>query len=183
MFKTCKINESIDTEAYVIGSAFNTSIELFDVSSNRNIKYFPRHIGQKFPNLERLGANGCGLVVLRNFYFSDMRNLKNMFLNDNAISSIGLEAFNDLINLRDLLLSQNMLETLPEKLFHKMVNLVNLSLANNNFKSLSPMLFEIPNGIIEYVDLRQANCINEAYYRIDWNWDKLQPDIRSNCTQ
>ncbi|XP_055548173.1 uncharacterized protein LOC129731849 isoform X2 [Wyeomyia smithii] len=63
-------------------------------------------------------------------------NLVKLFLSDNSIHTISLNAFSHLRKLQTLDLSHNRLELLHEDLFEQNEKLIDLNLSNNNFISL-----------------------------------------------
>lgn len=177
---TCVINQIIDSKAYVLGSVFVTTIERFDMSDNRKVKFLPGGIGGKFPNLKEFWAEKCGLTIVRDYSFTEMRNLRYLNLYDNKIAVIESGAFRNLISLKALWLDDNQIETLDDKLLASMVKLEQLYLMRNKIKFLSSAIFNIPGGKLIFVDLRYNTCIN-------WNYDssqreKLIADLMANCT-
>lgn len=180
----CLVNQTIDSEDFVVGSPRNTSIEEFVTSNFRQVKFLQRHIGEKFPNLILFKAERCGLTIVHNFYFKDMGNLQKLALNANQIAKIEVGAFDDLRSLSRLDLYDNLIETLDEKVFVKMANLELIRLSKNKIKFLNPATFEIPrNEKLSWVDLRGNVCIDEWYSLELSNWLQLEVELRANCTQ
>lgn len=180
-FNTCVVNQAIDSEHYVLESGLDTTVGQFYISENKKVKFLPANIGEKFPNLKEFRVWGCGLTVLRDFYFQNMTNVKYLDLGYNRISNIESSAFKDLVNLEHLFLNNNMIETLHENLFVTMVKLQLLFLADNKIKLLSPASFKIPRGKLGWVDLRDNTCINDDY--VLRNFGQLEAQIKANCTQ
>lgn len=179
---TCIVNQTIGSEDYFLGSKFNTSVERFQIQNNREVKYLPKQIGEKFPNLKVLWVLRCGLVVVRNHYFKSMANLRHLVLAQNQITSIEPDSFKDLARVRQLILVTNMLVTLDEKLFASMVELDALDMSNNKISVLSPATFRILGGKPKwYVNSSRNGCI-DGYYS-EGDSDRLEADIRANCTQ
>lgn len=180
---TCKVNQSIDSKDYFLRSPENTSIEKFNASDNRQVKFLPRHIGKKLPNLIEFSTEKCGLTVVHNFYFKDMERLNYLNLFHNQITLIESSAFRDLVNVERLILNYNLIQALDEKLFDSLVNLENIYLQANRIKYLSPTTFKIPrNEKLGWVDLHENFCVDEIY-SLELNLNQLEVDIRANCTK
>lgn len=181
--KTCLVNQTIAIEEHILASPFNKTIEEFDISDNKNVKYLPKHIGEKFPNLKEFFAISCGLTIVRDFYFENMQNLQFLTMTFNKISTIESEAFRDLVRLERLWINDNLIETLHNKLFVSMMNLQELSVDNNKIKILGPTTFKIPGGKLELINLESNVCI-DGYYGLHGPKavSELENDIRANCT-
>lgn len=52
---TCLINQTIDSDAYVLGSPLDNSVEQVFVNKTNEITDLPRNIGEKFTNLKNFG--------------------------------------------------------------------------------------------------------------------------------
>lgn len=181
MVCTCLFNQTIDSDAYVLGSTFNTSIEQVFVNRISKVKDLPRQIGEKFPNLKEFSATRCQLTIVRNYYFRNMENLKFLNLRQNKITTIESDAFKDLVSVYWMNLLINMIETFDDKLFATMVNLESLHMNFNKIKILSPKAFSIPGGKLQIVDLSWNVCVNKNYTVPD-NWNQLESDLKANCT-
>lgn len=191
------INQNIDSEDFVLESPTNTSIKHFYVIgrqlkfkpkfiSNRRVKYLPKSIGELFPNLEEFCASFCGLTIVRDFYFKNMRSLERLLLGFNQITTIEAKAFDDLVSLYDLDLHGNLIETLDEKLFIKMVNLAIINLNSNSIKFLNPATFKIPgNGRLSMILMWANYCIAEHYVsdNVGRDFTQMESDLKANCTQ
>lgn len=177
------MNQTIAIEEHVLASHFNKTIEEFDISDNKYVKYLPKYIGEKFPNLKEFFAISCGLTLIRDFYFKDMKNLQFLTMTFNKISLIESKAFRDLISLERLWINDNLIETFHNKLFVKMVKLQELSVDNNNIKVLGATTFQIPGGTLELINLESNDCI-DGYYGPHGpkTVGDLENDIWANCT-
>lgn len=183
-YRTCSINETIDSDDYVIGSPFNATIEIFSVSDNKAAKHLPRNISEKFPFLKNIRAQNCDLTVVLKFNFKNMRNLRFLRLSSNKIRTIESGSFTDLINVERLWLRNNQLETIDEKLLVSMKKLELVDLVYNKIKFLSPETFKIPGGQLELIDLQVNVCINEIYGSDKYgreNLEQVEADLRKNC--
>lgn len=175
----------IDSESYVLGSPADDSVERFHCDHNDDMKFLPRHIGERFPSLTEIWILRCGLTVLRNHYFENMENLEKMYLDSNQIALIEPEAFKDLTGLTRLDLHNNVIETLPEKLFKTMTSLDAILLNSNRINFLSPTMFKLPGGRLQTVQLGWNVCIHENYYADNYestSFKQLKSDLRTNCT-
>ena len=56
--------------------------------SNIGLNYFPRLIGQFFPNLKTLNVNSCGINRITRFDFTDLPNLEQLMMNGNKITAL-----------------------------------------------------------------------------------------------
>lgn len=148
--------------------------------ADRNMKYIPKFIGMKFPNLKTFYAGRCGLIVLRDYYFSNMNNLKRLELFDNKITTIESEAFKDLCNVKFLSLRQNLIETLEQNPFQTMVQVEYIDLDSNKLKFLNPMTFNITGGKRSSIYLRSNVCVNGTFKS---DSEKLQLYLKANCTK
>lgn len=183
---TCSLNQTIDSEDYVIGSSVNATIKLFDISYKEEVKHMPNDIGEKFPYLSALRAMNCSLTIVLKSYFKNMRKLHLLSLSFNKITSIEADSFKDLIKLKNLWLDNNMIETLDENLFKTMITLGFVKLNNNKIKFLSPETFKIFGVKLEYMDLKSNVCIDKLYgskeYDLD-NLHNLELNLKTNCTR
>lgn len=182
--KSCGINETINSEDCVLGSKFDSTVGAFEISDNKEVKYLPRKISEKFPNLKELFVERCGIIAVRDYYFKNMKILHILSLGSNEISSLQPNAFKDLVSLKTLHLHKNMITTLDERLFTSMVALEWLFLRDNKIKYLNPATFKIPGGNLYRIYLEHNICINEKYDLNDLkSWDKLEADIKTKCAQ
>lgn len=179
-FVTCLVTDSIEHEDYYLNSDINPAIELFNMSKNENVKYLPRDIGVKLPNLIQFKAEYDGLTIIRDFNLKNMRNVRFLGLYHNEINTIEPKAFDDLVKVERMHLDYNELETLNENLFASMVALENINLNYNKIKTLKPSTFEIPNGKLDYVEMVANVCVGEIFTSF-YGWTNLQSKIAFNC--
>lgn len=144
-----------------------------------DVKFLPRNIGEKFPNLKIFVTESSALTIVRNFYLKNMQNLEFLNLDNNKITKIESEAFSDLVKVHQLWLHDNLIETLDENIFATMVNLKNIDLHNNKINFLSPTTFRIPGGKFDYLDLSSNVCINRFYGSGSSN---LEHELRIKCS-
>lgn len=176
---TCSISQTIDSEEFVLGSPLSSTVERFNIEDNKEVKFLPRHIGEKLPKLKELWVDRCGLSVVRDDSFKNMQSLLILGLSQNEISTVEPGAFADLISVQKVFLFYNAIETLDEKLFAPMVNLQYLRLDHNKIKFLSPATLKIVDGKLGYVNLQGNVCINRIYNSDNWN--QLESDLMADC--
>lgn len=175
--QSCSVNQTIDNEKYAFDLQPNSEIERFHVSDNGQSNYLPKHIGEHFPNLLELSAERCGLIIVRDFYFKDMKHVKFLNLRQNKIVTIEPESFKDLVSVEEFWLESNLIERLDEKLFAPMEKLIILDLSKNKINFLSPEMFNIQSGNLYAVYLKGNICYNGDFFP---NPSQLEP--RTNCT-
>lgn len=176
----CKVHQSIESEEYVLVSPNYTTVELLNMENKREVKYLPKRIGERFPNLKEIWAFDCELTVVRDHYFEDLKKLRFLHMYGNKISVIEPSAFKDLTSVEKVDLRGNMIKTLDNKLFITMVNLKEIHLNNNKIDFLKTTTFKIPNGKLFHVDLRENVCIENVYKS---NMRELEFDLRHKCNK
>lgn len=176
----CIVNQTIDSDNFVIGSPIDITIELFLIRNIKEVKFLPQRILAKLPNLKEYYVYDCGIDVLRRECFKNMKHLQYLYLAFNSISSIETFAFNDLVKVIELNLDHNLIETIDNKLFDKMINLKTIHLSNNKIKFLDQKIFMIPGGKIEQVFMGSNFCIDGDYD--SKNSKQLEADLKSKCT-
>lgn len=175
----CVIEGAIQDENYALESDFGTKLLGFRIYDNKDLKYLPRLIGEKFPNLETFTVWNCSLQIVRDFYFKDLRKVVFLSLYSNQIETIDTGSFDDLIKVKSMNLQYNRIRTLDVKLFATMENLRILDLSNNQIQVLKPSTFKIPNGQLNHVNLYLNVCISKNYLPSDVN--RLDTDLEKNC--
>lgn len=176
-FTICEVGQDIESEDYVLVSKPDATIKACQVSNNRQVKFLPRHVSEKFPGLTTFSAIQCGLTILRDFYFMGMQTLERLFLSNNFIALIEPKAFKDLTSVVELSLKGNLIEILEGNHFSTMINLHYLLLSDNKIKVLSVDTFKIPDGKLNYVELQSNTCINGIY-----NMTMLESALQEKCT-
>lgn len=183
---TCRIEENIDKSGYehVLKSNVDVTVERFYIRNNKAVKYLPKHIGEKFPNLKMFETVKCGLTFVRDYYFKNMKNLRYLNLYDNHITTIEPKAFDDLVHVESLSLSSNLIQTFDGNLFDFMKNLNTLYLNYNKITFLSSETFVIPNGKLRHVDLQSNACVSAVYETGNLNdFNQLKNDLKTKCNQ
>lgn len=181
MLDSCVFNkQTVDSEDYVLGSPVNKTVERFSIYQNKGLKFLPRSLGEKFPNLAEIHASFSGMKTVHDYYFKDMKNLEVLILSSNEITTVEANAFKDLVNLKWLSLNYNFINTIDKKILATMVNLIDLDLKGNKIKFLNPASFEV-SGVKPFsVDLKENICINRLY--LPKELASLEKDIKANCS-
>lgn len=180
------IQQNIDDSEYeyVLKSSYDVTLEWFYIKDNKEVKYIPKYVGEKFPNLKVFETVNCGLAIVRDYYFKNMESLLYINLFNNQITKIEPKAFDDLISVKSVNLASNLIRTLDKNLFYFMQNLDILSLGSNEITMLSPQTFMIPNGKLRHVYLESNACIDAVYKTGNSNdLNQLQLDLKANCNQ
>lgn len=177
--QTCVIDSAIDSHFHAIESETDDSVLSFALHKNPAAKFLPRHIGEKFSNLEEVTAYQSSLSVLRSYYFENMRRVQFIDASSNKIALIEPGSFKDLFSIKYLFLANNRIGTLDKDLFKNMVNLKNLDLAHNRIRLLDSSTFRIRGGKLLEANLLSNDCIDGNYEIKDFV--RLGNDIRSNC--
>ena len=95
--------------------------------------------------------------------FSDLVNLKNLYLNNNQIKEIP-DGFSNFVNLQNFILSNNQIKEIPDG-FSNLVNLKNLYLNNNQIKKIPISLINLRNLRIFHYDNNEIENVNPIIQR------------------
>lgn len=179
--RRCTADQKIESEDYFVSKEpILYDVEVFYLRINKYVKFLPRDMGEKFPNLKEFDSRQCSLTIIREFYLKSMRKLQALILIHNKIAIIEPEAFKDLVKVDKIWLHDNLIETLDEKLFSSMISLKHIYLQSNKIKFLGPETFKIPGASLEIVDLQENPCTGRIY-GVKGNLNKLKPDLIANC--
>lgn len=126
------------------------------IFENSKVIYIPPQLFTKFRNVERVYVNGTGLETVTGESFRDARATKEIYLNQNAIRSIGAATFSKVIHLSKLDLSSNLIEALDDDAFAGLSQLRQLYLNFNRLTTVSTALFT-PLISINILDLSNNN--------------------------
>lgn len=182
---TCGIHPKIGNERFVLATRVNATIKYFMVIENKRLKFLPRDIGKKLPNLKDFNVWECGLIFVRNHYFRDMKKLRCLTLSYNRIAAVESDSFVDLVSLEALHLEGNRIKTFDKNIFAKMASLREIFLYDNRIKFLSASTFKIPFGNLELVALSSNVCINSWYTKFAnfRSLEYLESDLKARCTR
>lgn len=175
---TCSVIKTIYSDNYTIESGTDDTVGAFQINANKEQKYLPNNIGEKFPNLKEFRANSCGFTIVRNHYFKRLAQLRFLNLYRNEISSIESGSFDDLVGLEVLGLSYNEISFLDRMLFAALTKLEKIYLSKNKIQTLSPTTFDILGGQLRILDLSENVCVDK-YYNAN-NFFQVEQDL-SNC--
>ena len=101
MDKTTEINSADTTIA-----SRDESVEGLYFYNNKNIKFLPIEVSEKFPNLLGLGARDCSLTTISKANFKGLSKLRYLSLAQNRIEKIRSDVFEDLVALEHLYLCE-----------------------------------------------------------------------------
>lgn len=87
----------MDSEDFVLGSEFNSTVKKFVIENSKAVKFWPRNIGDKFPDLKEFHVRNCGITVVHNHNSKDIQKLEYLSLDDNKITAIEAGSFQDLV--------------------------------------------------------------------------------------
>lgn len=102
-----------------------------------SVKNLPLGVDEKFPNLIKYLATGCGIKVLNPLSFMGLSDLGELDLNDNQLTSINSGDFQYLSSLKVLTLSNNQISQISNDGFDPLIKLENLFLEKNKVKILN----------------------------------------------
>lgn len=101
----CLLTESaIDGSDFIISGQEDEAVRLFDSSRNRNVKFLPIRVGDKFPGLVSYVADRCRIQEISKFNFENLFHLRTLNLDRNRLQAVTTDTFTDLISLEILLL-------------------------------------------------------------------------------
>jgi Leucine-rich repeat (LRR) protein len=169
-------NTSISKIPEVVLKNLNNLKNLYIVSTNLKLI---SHNALDMPALETLDLHDNKLKVLHGDTFDKLPSLKALFMMDNKIEYLNNNLLNNLINLQNISLEGNLLMRIERKVFANNVNLQNIWLNNNKLQFID---FDAFNGIrhLEYVDLRDNNCIDDIF--VEHTLRKLKNALKRMCT-
>lgn len=180
--KTCKSLQPIDDEETVLEIRDDSRVKAYISQNNKLVKFIPKRIGERLPNLVLFLMNNCSLTIVRDTHFKDLRHLSLVDLSSNQIATVEPGSFKDLTRLKTLDLSSNKIETLDEKMFANLARLEVVDLSSNRIRTLSPKTFTIQGGQLYEVYLLDNVCIKLNYRDPYGNFDRLKNDLRRSCS-
>ncbi|CRL01815.1 CLUMA_CG015031, isoform A [Clunio marinus] len=107
---------------------------------NSTINRIPANIFNVFPNVEGLEVINCGTInfIPPDFYFADR--LREVYIADNNITTLGNSAFTFAFNIEILILYQNQMNSLGPNPFINLGRATFVSIENNNITVLTPRM-------------------------------------------
>lgn len=107
VYKTCYMkNATVDSADFEISSSADTTIRALHFGDNKQIRFLPENIAQKFPNLAMLYAGYCSIEIVSYVNFKGLGNLRWLHLQTNGIEKIDSNVFKDLLLLEELFLRE-----------------------------------------------------------------------------
>ena len=153
------------------------------------ISDFPgTRISHIYPDITFLNLKGNEIVNVGEHFFSDLYNLKTLYLEENQISVINPFAFSNLANLKHLYLSYNRLtEILPEWL-DNLTSLNLLDLSHNKLKWIpSDLIWPVKLHTIRLshnnISLFPALPSDYVLTNERWSYDICQNKLFCGCSQ
>ena len=155
IYKECNYSVS---ETHTALMMYHVQIEVLDLSDN-NIVKISNHAFEYLRNVYDLDLRRNNLSTLSADALWGLVNLKNLRLDSNKITGLHSESFIYLTNLKKLTLSDNMLNKLRKHDLHSLVNLAHLYLHGNQIKTLHARVFQ---GLSKLKILKLINNILSA---------------------
>lgn len=145
---------------------------------NSDTKYIPRNLGYLF-NLTELLMQNTELIEIKSIDFNGMQDLQYLSFYGNKLTILPIDVFKTLTKLRIVNLSHNQIEVLTKGLFDHNLNLDDIWIHFNTIKFIESGVFDRLLKL-NYVNLDGNVCLSKRYFRA--SFDKLEADIRTNCT-
>lgn len=197
--------KEIDTSLYRV---FQDTLTVLDLQSNQ-IRFLNEHVSSPFVNLSKLsdlkldGQQPHGLTVLPRNFFRGLRSLKSLYLTNNGINHLAIDAFDDLTglhfltldnccaggtqlqpgvfkNLRNLtkLIAENMgIQNFSKEVFGNLTQLHTLQLNHNVMQSIRVDVLEsLPK--LHYLDIRNTSLSCTCMNRLLQNWTVHDPHVQ-----
>ena len=120
-----------------------SNLQVLDVSGNR-LTGFENNCFTNMTSLTHIYANGNLIIRLQNGVFDSLKVLTTLNLRENQIKDIGPHVFSNrlnLRNLRDIYLSNNRLTSLPDGVFDGLKSLRHLDLGGNRISYIGLRVF------------------------------------------
>lgn len=143
-FWTFRVNSDnvILVENVEIQAARSEAVKGLTFSNNKNVKYPPVKVHEKFPHLVAYQIYNCSLKDVRYENFENLTDLQAVYLGYNVLTAIPVDIFKDLSKLKFLSLQGNHLHSIHEDVFKNLINLRELFLNHNHIHLLPPNIFE-----------------------------------------
>lgn len=95
--KSCTMKTTaIDSEAFLITTQADSSVEGFYSHGNKNIKFLPENFAAKFSNSIIIWAQSCSIEKISKKNFQNLFKLHGLALSNNLIEQITSDTFKDL---------------------------------------------------------------------------------------
>lgn len=117
-----------------------SELTILDISSN-NIKRFSIMTFEGVLKLKVLNASNNKLLHLA-FHLGRFQNLRELYINDNKLTTLNEAYFSGMHKLEYLNTSYNDLKDIEDGTFHDLISLITLNLSYNSITNISKALFE-----------------------------------------
>lgn len=175
-------NDAILVENGEIMTTRNEAVKAVTFNNNKNIKYPPIKVHEKFPNLVAYQIFNCSVKDVRHKNFEHLSEIQAVYLGFNLITHIPSDTFNDQPKLKFLSLQGNQFQTIDGHMFENLKNLRELFLNDNHINFISRSAFDdlielrnisMTNNVIEYLtDEHFKN--NTKIEKISLNHNKIR---------
>lgn len=135
--------ECLDRGLITIPDSIEPATQVLDVSGN-NLQILPRYTFDRINllNLQRLYIRSCKIGQIDPQALKGLKNLVELDLSFNLLTSIPSSTFNDVPFLRDLTLAHNPIQKVDSHAFHTVPNLIKLDLSHCQLQFIAPKAFE-----------------------------------------
>ncbi|CAO1294021.1 unnamed protein product [Diamesa serratosioi] len=156
---------------------YDTDVKAIHIHDT-NTKFIPENLGLVF-SLSSLVIEKTQLIEIKTKDFIGMRNLEELNLSQNKLTSVPIGVFSTLTRLKSLNLGENEIEEIPNGVFANNLQLNDISLYMNKIKFLGSSLFQ---GLLKLnrVELNYNICIDKTYEGSHGIFE-LKNDIRTQC--
>lgn len=135
----------------IIRSCERFSLELVKEYNIRNCDEIKSFGFESWYSIEKIGANGNRIKVLKNDTYIGGNDIKIINLENNLISAIQIEAFRNLHKLEELNLNRNDLKELKSGIFDSLENLKIISISHSKLSVLENNLLQFNKQIWKIV--------------------------------
>lgn len=94
------------TREFLITTPADSSVEGFYSYNNKNIRFLPENLAEKFSNLIIMWAQSCSIEKISKKNFQGLNKLRGLALSSNFIEQITSDTFEDLVSLTHLYLGE-----------------------------------------------------------------------------
>lgn len=135
--------ECLDRGLITIPDSIEPATQVLDVSGN-NLQILPRDtfVRINLLNLQKLYIRSCKLGQIDPEALRGLKNLVELDLSYNLLTSISSAAFNDVPFLRDLSLAHNPIQKVESHAFQTVPNLMKLDLSHCQLQFIAPKAFD-----------------------------------------
>jgi Leucine rich repeat len=179
--KVCRIDESTSINSFNVtfASEFNENVVEIFSKKNKRIRYLPKNIYERFPNLKTLNFEECSLKAVTIENLQKLTYLKRIDFSINEIRTVNVGTFNDLINLEQLILSQNKIARMNGDVFRPLVKLRLLDF-DGNFCITESFISDDLN-IMSIAETISQKCLVDENYKICQEDLKASQRVKETC--